>query len=174
MVPRLWALSVLLMTMAAHAGDSTSIGGLWIHHDGWQLGPANEDGDVHKWANAAIMNFCPRGEFRISTGVVYQDSKSPGVQIGASDGLAIYRGRWRLDAGKILVEYKLTDAEFRDLLADPVASASHSTELRFAADRLEFPFTNTRGKTWPMIFTHSTRYEKFLGDEFVTCRAKPH
>lgn len=170
---KLPALVVLLIAAeAALAGDAPApVDGLWIHHADWQMAPAeiNEDGNIHKFANAAVLNFCPNGAFRMATGVIYQSTKSPDVQIGASDGLAIYRGTWVQTANGIAVEYQLVSAEFADLLHDPVAAAKRTATVEMIGRKLGFPFTNIIGKVYPLSFIPAARYEKRVGDEFVEC-----
>jgi hypothetical protein len=153
--------------------------GLWIFHGEWQFAPdeINEDGDIHKSATAAVMNFCPQGEFHVATGVIYQSTKSPEVVIGARDGLAIYAGRWTRDGASIHVEYRLVSAElqFRRMpgnvpLDDGVERRS---SMEFREGLLRFPFITRTGKTRQMDFLPAARYEKRVLDDFVACRNIP-
>ena len=165
---------ITLFATATMAADAPCIEGLWIQHDEWRYAPKDisEDGDVRKNADAAVMNFCAGGEFRLATGVIYQSKKSPVVMIGASDGLAIYRGTWRQAARRVSLTYRLVDAEFADLMSDPVASAPQSAEFDTNAERIDFPFTSVFGKPSRLRFTPAARYEKRVLDEWVKCGPK--
>jgi hypothetical protein len=166
--------AIALLASTAGAGEAPRMAGLWIQHDAWKYWPQedDEDGDVHKSATAAVMNFCADGAFGLATGVIYQSKKSPSVQIGASDGLAIYRGTWTTSAGRVSVNYRLVDAEFADLMTDPVASAPHSAEFAVAAEKIAFPFTNVGGKKFVLTFTNAARYGKQVLDEWVGCEPR--
>lgn len=168
------ALALLVMTAAISAESPAVPEGLWIYHGEWEYAPKeiNEDGDIHKVANAAIINLCPNGGFRLATGVIYQSTKSPGVQIGVSDGLAIYSGSWSRSSGGIRVEYRLVSAEFRNTLDDAVAAAKRAAVLVPGDGKLTFPFTSISGKIYPLTFTPAASYEKEVGDEFVECARK--
>jgi hypothetical protein len=170
---RLAVLTAMMLSAAANAGPQP-LQGLWIHRDEWQYAPQelNEDGDIHKAANAAVLNFCRKGVFRMATGVIYQSSKSPSVQIGVSDGLAIYLGTWAETPDGITVRYQLIDAEFHNLIDDPVASAPHTAQPTWEGGRLVFPFTNSAGKVFPLPLTSAARYEKSVIDKWVECERK--
>jgi hypothetical protein len=170
---RLLQLAAVTLSAAA-TGGSPPLQGLWIQHDEWQYAPkeVNEDGDVHKFASAVVMNFCPNGVFHMATGIIYQSTKSPTVQIGASDGLAIYLGTWRETPPGIAVQYRLVDAEFADLLSDSIASASHAAQPTWVNGRLVFPFTNVVGKVFALRLTPAARYEKRVVDEWVRCEPR--
>lgn len=169
-LPMLWVLTALAPTMSS-AAEPGYIPGLWLHHDQWRVMPRTSDdpGNTFKNANAAVLNFCPGGELRLATGVMYQSTKSREVVIGASDGLAVYRGRWSRVDGVIRVEYQLVDAEFVDLLRDPVATKRHSADLGPAQSRIRFEFINIFGKPWTLKFSPAALYEKKVLDDFVTC-----
>jgi hypothetical protein len=164
---------VLLPALAAwaSAADSPALLGLWIHHEDWNFAPAEiqEDNPGAKWANAAMVNFCPDGVFRLATGVVNQSDGNRSTGLGASDGLAIYHGRWRIQHDVIMVEYQLTSAEFRELTQDPVASGKNTGEFRRDGRQLEFLFTTADGRRWPLKFTAAQNYEKELENWFVEC-----
>lgn len=172
------ALMVLggLCAGTAAPADETSIKGLWIHHEKWDYAPKeiNEGGDVHKSASAAIVNFCPRGVFRLATGVVYQSTKNAHAGIGSSDGLAIYSGTWSVMEDAIRVEYRLVSAEFANLRDDPEVRRTHVAELVRKKGRLRFDFATVFGKTWQLDLIPAARYEKKLEDWHVECPAKPH
>jgi hypothetical protein len=172
---RTCALLALVAPASMAADPPAKILGLWLHHDAWELAPASvrETNPGSKSASAAMINFCPRGELRLATGVVYQSDGSDGVGIGASDGLAIYRGRWSLKGDVIVVEYRLVSAEFGNLSNDPVASAKRNGELRPKGRKLDFPFTTIRGKTWPLELTAARDYGKQLEDWHVECPPTP-
>jgi hypothetical protein len=59
-----------LNCVAQGEAPTPSIAGLWIHHGDWEFAPKeiNEDGDIHKSANAAVVNFCPNGFVECSAG----------------------------------------------------------------------------------------------------------
>jgi hypothetical protein len=165
-----------LICVAQADALTPSIAGLWIHHGDWEFAPKeiNEDGDVHTSANAAVINFCPNGEFRMATGVIYQSTNSPGVAIGASDGLAIYSGRWSKEGDAARVEYRLVSAEIRRIPDDLNPSVVHAATLNLVDGLLYFPFTTRSNTPWPLEFLSAARYEKIVEDEFVECSAGPH
>jgi hypothetical protein len=169
-LPALCALVALVPT-ALSAGEPDYIPGLWIHHDEWTMERAlpDEQGNIRKHAGAAVLNFCPGGELRLATGVIYQSTKSPAVVIGASDGLAIYRGKWARVNGVVRVEYQLVDAEFADLLSDRVATERHSTELKPAKSGIAFSFVGVSGESSTLNLSPAARYGKKVLDDFVTC-----
>lgn len=160
----------LLPALATAAEDPVT--GLWIHHEKWEIG-FEEKGEVHKSANAAVVNFCPGGVFRVATGVIYQSTRSPVVVIGASDGLALYSGRWWKSGETISVEYRLFDAEIRMVPDDVKSPETHIGKLTFAKGRLQFPFSTRFGKTWQMNLLPAARYEKKVDPDFVECPTKP-
>lgn len=162
---------IALAPLTLFAGEPDPIPGLWLHHDEWTVMKAAPDdaGNVFKYANAAVLNFCPGGELRLATGVINQSTRSSAVVIGASDGLAIYRGRWSRVKGVIRVEYQLVDAEFADLLRDRVATERHTAELDIAKSRIRFPFVNVSGEPRSLEFSPAALYEKKVDDDFVTC-----
>lgn len=149
--------------------------GLWIHHDEWVVG-FRENGNIHKSAAAAVINLCPQGQFNMATGVIYQSTKSPYVMIGASDGLAIYTGRWTRDGSSIRVEYRVVSVEFEiprkgeERERRPLLTGTLSP----VRDRLRFPFITRLGKIHAMDLIPAARYEKLVEPEFVECRNKPH
>jgi hypothetical protein len=172
------ALAALLAAFACVArADAPSVNGLWIHHGKWQFAhdEFNERGNIHKNADAAVMNFCPNGVFRLATGVIYQSTRSPRVVIGASDGLAIYSGKWWKDGDTVRVEYRLFSAEFElhrpgEREARPLLNGSPS----FVGRRLQFVLTTRQGSTWKMEFQRASDYEKLVENDFVECSVKPH
>jgi len=168
--------ALLLAAAVARAADPMpSVLGLWIHHDKWVLdGPADKDGDIHKVASAAVVNFCPRGIFRMATGVIYQSTRSPEVVIGASDGLAIYSGRWSAVGDTIRVEYHLADAEIPRVPDDLKNPETRVAELTFAKGRLHFPFITRSATVWQMSLLPSERYEKKVDPDFAECPPKLH
>ena len=167
----------LLIAASALAADSAPlVSDLWIYHDVWEFAPRdmNEGSDIHKFASAAIVNFCPRGQFRVATGVIYQSTKSPAVGIGASDGLAIYSGRWQRVGDRISVEYWLVSAEIETIPDDLKTPKTHVSELTLVKGRLRFPFTNRAGRTRELNLLPAVLYEKQVDPEFAECRTLPH
>jgi hypothetical protein len=165
---------IALAPLSLSASEPDHIPGLWLHHDEWTVSrPApDEQKNISKYASAAVLNFCTGGELRLATGVLYQSTNSSAVVIGASDGLAIYRGRWSRAGGRIHVEYQLVDAEFADLLQDRVATERHSADLNLAKAGIAFRFINVSGEPWAMKFSPAATYEKKVLDDFVTCTKK--
>jgi hypothetical protein len=169
-----------LASMCSARADAPSAppAGLWIHHGEWAFAPKefNENGDIHQNADAAVINLCPQGEFKMATGVIYQSTKSPYVMIGASDGLAIYSGRWTRDGSSIRVEYRVVSVEFEiprkgeERERRPLLTGT----LGAVRDRLRFPFITRSGTIHTMDFIPAARYEKIVEPEFVQCRMKPH
>lgn len=108
-------LALTLIATTAIASDAPPLEGLWLHVSGWQLVPDGiyEDGDVHDYSNAAIMNLCPGGDLRVATGVVYRSKRDPTLALGPSDGLAIYRGTWSANGRGLSVTYRLDSAELQ-------------------------------------------------------------
>lgn len=165
-----WLLAALAPTMS-FAATPDFIPGLWLQHGEWTLrrGDPDDPDNVFKYADAAVLNFCPDGELRLATGVLNQSTRSSMVVIGASDGLAIYRGRWSRVNGVIRVEYQLVDAEFGDLLRDRVATQRHSTDLGLTRSRITLRFIGVSGTPSTLVFSPAASYEKTVGDDFVTC-----
>ena len=167
----------LLVTLscAAQAGaPAPPIAGLWLHHEKWEFAPEeiNENGNIHKSALAAVMNFCTDGEFRMATGRMYQSSKSTTVEIGASDGLAVYSGLWWMAGDAIRVEYRLVSAEIRRVPDDLHTGTVHVGMLNRVDGLLRFPFVTRSERTRDMDFMPAARYEKTVVDEFVSCKAR--
>lgn len=170
---KLRGVAALAIGLATYAGaaDAPSVLGLWIHHDEWNLAPPEirEDNPGARWANAAMVNFCPDGLLRLATGVVKQSDGNRSAGLGASDGLVIYHGRWRIQHDVIMVEYQPTSAEFREPTQDPGASGKNTGELRRDGKQLEFLFTTVEGRRWPLQLTSARDYEKELENWFVEC-----
>ena len=168
--------SLLIAASALAADPAPLVDGLWIHHEDWEYAPADlhEKGDIYKYASAAVVNFCARGQFRMATGVITQSTKSPVVVIGASDGLAIYAGRWRKDGDRISVEYRLVSAEIMRIPDDLKSPKTHVSELTLVKGRLRFPFITRGERVWEMILRPAARYEKQVDPDFAECPPKPH
>lgn len=174
MISRRLVILMLLVAASARGSDVQVPEGLWIHHDAWQFAPAeiNEDGDIHRYANAALVNFCPDGEFRLATGTIYVSTKSLIAGIGASDGLTIYRGIWWHDGDSLVAEYRLVSAEIRRINGEDEKNILHQIEIHAAGTQFEFPFVTRTGETYPLKLMPAKGFEKELNDRFVECSSR--
>lgn len=170
----MFALAVLLACRERPVGPSPV--GLWAWHYPWASAPAEivEDSGVPQWyAQAAVIQFCPRGRFRMATGVLYRSGGHMGL--GASDGLALYEGRWSQSADQITVQYRLVDAEI-GFTGIEKAMATEVTELpELEGNNLLFTYRSPgNSRPWPMWFSAAASLPDKLAPRFVECSgAKP-
>ena len=114
-------IAVLGVALAAAAPISFTaepeVVGVWAWHTDWQDAPpeirAEPGQGIAATASALIASFCPDGTFRLATGVFWRHDH--GISLGASDGIALYRGTWSRQAKALTVRYRLVSAE---LVAD--------------------------------------------------------
>jgi len=98
-------LLVLLTATACAPAPKPSMEQLWVSYSEWPDQPKDEP-----WTTPGIVvAFCPGGDFRMASGLFYRGTTGAGL--GASDGIAIFRGQWSGSLDHLNVTYWLESAE---------------------------------------------------------------
>jgi hypothetical protein len=104
----------------------------------------------------------------MATGELYRSRG--GIALGASDGLTIYEGTWRVSKDGLQVAYKLVDAEIRFTGYEEALKNEVAQHPTFSSDQLTFPFRRPQdGREFILTFRKASRFRETVDPRFVEC-----
>lgn len=99
-----------LWTISPCFGQEVAIQQLWLSYETWPDKPTGED---EPWTTpGVVVAFCPDGQFRMASGLLYRAENGAGL--GASDGIATFRGEWSGTLMDLTVSYALASGDPAD------------------------------------------------------------
>lgn len=102
------SLATLLIVAACTRSSNPAMERLWVNSAEWPERPTDPN---EPWTTPGIVvAFCPGGDFRMASGTFY-GRESGSVALGASDGIAIFRGHWSGSLDHLSITYWVQSAE---------------------------------------------------------------
>jgi hypothetical protein len=160
-----------LWTISPCLGQEVAIQQLWLSYETWPDKPTGED---EPWTTPGIVvAFCPDGQFRMASGLLYRAENGAGL--GASDGIATFRGEWSGTLMDLTVSYALASAEIQPIgvnLSDLKRKTTKPTVV--SEEMLLFDYQRWPNElSWQITLVPAALLAFRLDDRMVKCETSP-
>jgi hypothetical protein len=130
-------LACLGLSHTCAEAEEARVVGTWVYVEGWVARPP----DVRPGgftSPALVLRFCPDGHFVMLKCMLYREGHAS-INIGADDGLQIYRGTWSATPVGADVSYYLVDSEVTFTGYEAAKKQELKASAVFTGNKLKMP-----------------------------------